>query len=167
MVSALVTAVSATALVVALHGPGRGAHRPALRRSRRAVCQEEAAELVDEVVMEELGGEELGGACLNEEMCITVSYSSGPKGRQSRVRRTRRPPMDELWETSLDASSVEDELGYRRMSAVRNFANFDCEAAVGAMERDQSFRAFGERRGGKSRPAHRDRKCLAVHPPGG
>lgn len=93
--------------------------------------------------MEELGGEELGGACLNEELCVTVSYSSGPKGRQSRVRRTRRPPIDELWETSL--AEVGDELGYQRMSAFCNYASINLEAALSAMESDQGFRAFGER----------------------
>ena len=91
--------------------------------------------------MDELGGEELGGACLNEELCVTVSYSSGPKGRQSRVRRTRRPPIDELWETSL--AEVGDELGYQRMSAFCNYASINLEAALSAMESDQGFRAFG------------------------
>ena len=82
---------------------------------------------------EELGvelGVELGGAVLNEVAAVTVSYSSGPRGRTRRVRRTTRPPIEELWETSL--AEVEDALaqGYRRMSTFCKFAAINLEAAV-------------------------------------
>ena len=41
--------------------------------------------------------EDLGGAIMNEENKVTVSYSSGAQGRTRRVRRTTRPPLEERW----------------------------------------------------------------------
>lgn len=94
---------------------------------------------------EEELGVELGGAVLNEVAAVTVSYSSGPRGRTRRVRRTTRPPIEELWETSL--AEVEDAFvqGYRRMSTFCKFAAINLEAAVSTMESDERFRVFGER----------------------
>ncbi len=95
----------------------------------------------EEAVLEE----ELGGAELNEELRVTVSYSSGAQGRASRVRRTPRPPLEELWRQSSLRLDATTELDYRRMSAYCNSACVRLEDAISLLERERAFSAFGEK----------------------
>ena len=53
--------------------------------------------------------EELGGAILNEDARVTVTYSSGAQGRTRRVRRTTRPTVEERWRQQSAGLLREDE----------------------------------------------------------
>ena len=64
---------------------------PHLGRAARAV------RMTATEVYEATDPEDLGGAIMNEENLVTVSYSSGAQGRTRRVRRTTRPPLEERW----------------------------------------------------------------------
>ncbi len=97
-----------------------------------AVATEPSPPVVDEAM--------LGAARLNEELRVTVTYSSGPQGRARRVRRTKRPSLEERWR-----SSAADIAGFSRMSAFCNFGSINLEEAVGVLEREERLRAFGER----------------------
>lgn len=85
--------------------------------------------------------EDLGGAVLNEEMKVTISYTGGAKGRTRRVRRARRPPLEERWRQQSDDLPP----GYHRMSAYCNFGALNLEAAAEILAVDDRFRAFGDR----------------------
>lgn len=80
---------------------------------------------------------------LNEEMTVTVSYIGGAKGRTRRVRRTRRPPIEERW--AQETAEALEQPGYQRMSAFCNFGALNLESAAELLALDDRFREFGDR----------------------
>ena len=81
----------------------------------------------------------LYGSNALEQERVSVMYSGSAASRERRVRRTRRPPKEERW-----ATSVEPE-GYGRFSAFCNFDSISLDDSIQLLTRDPKFAAFGDR----------------------